>query len=124
MLDRICTTFLALGDPERCAFYADYNQWKNALKPEVKEEKKKVKPVPSPSPKLSSAERNEYKRLEEKILAAEKELAQHHVLLEQDEICLNPTRLDQVCQAIALLENQIEQFYLRWYELENKLSNQ
>jgi ABC transport system ATP-binding/permease protein len=118
MLDRICTTFLALGDPERTAFYADYTQWKNSLQIE-EQEPKKVK-QPPPPPKLSSAERNEYKQIEGKILKLEEEIKKLHQLLEDPEISTNAIRLDEICTAIALAENQIEQLYLRWEELEKK----
>lgn len=122
MLDRICTTLLALGDPESTAFYADFTQWKDSLDSTPKVEKvKKAKPQTPPQSKLTSQEKQEYKQIEGKIIKLEEKIQELNKLLEDAELAQNPTRLQEVCSAIGLAENQIEQLYLRWEELEKKL---
>lgn len=122
MLDRICTTLLALGDPERTCYYADFAQWQTSLECIPLESKKREKPS-SPQPKLSGSERNEYRQIEGKILQLEGEVKKLNHLLEDPEIAQTPSRLEEVCMAISLAENQIEQLYLRWEELDKKSIN-
>lgn len=120
MLDRICTTLLALGDPKQTAFYADFAQWQASISERVpKEIKIKTSPLP---PKLSGSERNEYRHIEGKILKLEEEVQKLNHLLEAPEIAQNAVRLEEICTLISLTENQIEQLYLRWEELEKKLN--
>ena len=123
MLDRLCTTLIALGDPDKTETFSDYAQWeaslpKNAPKPKPKQEK-----APAPKAKLSYAEQKEYDGMEKKITALEESVRAQHHLLEQPELAQDPQRLSEICQAVGLAETQIEQLYLRWQELEKKLKN-
>ncbi len=121
MLDRICNGFLALGSSDKPALYADYAQWEMAMT-EVKSEKHKEKKneIARPKPKLSYKEKKEYEEIEGKILALEEEAQKLSHSLETPQIAENAQKLAEVCKAIALLENQIEQLYLRWEELGKK----
>lgn len=123
MLDRICNTLLALGDPEENRLFADVSQWEASLKittpvPGVKEKKAEPAPVRK---KLSWAEKKDYDQIEGKILEAESELQQLNHSLEDPEIAKNAERLQSLCSQVALTENHIEQLYIRWQELEKKL---
>jgi ATP-binding cassette subfamily F protein uup len=121
MLDRVCNSLLALGEPERTEFYADYAQWKAATiaAPTQAKEKKSAPARPSTA-KLSYNENKEYGQIEGKIEKLETELRSLNELLEQDETAKDTQKLTKVCTAIALVETQIEQLYLRWEELEQK----
>ncbi len=122
MLDRISNVLMALGDPECTDLYADYGQWEAAMKaklPEPKVKEKKVETAP-PKPKLSYAEKKEYDQIERKIEKLEETVKQLNHLLEQPEMATDPERLAEVCTAVGLTENQIEQLYLRWEELDKK----
>lgn len=112
MLDRVCNTFLALGDPEKPAFYADFAQWEAA---QSTPKEKKEEP---PKPKLSYNEKKEIESLERKIEKAEKELSLLNLKLEDTAIAENATLLSEICTAIGLKETEIEQLYLRWEEFE------
>lgn len=102
MIDRICTSFIHLGE-----------------KREVVAEKKK--PVQEkPKGKLSYHENKEYGAIEGKINLLEEKMQKENQLLEDPEVTKDPKRLNAVCQAVALLENQIEQLYLRFDELDRK----
>lgn len=122
MLDRICNSLLSLGDPSCTELYADYAQWEMAKskKAPAKEEKKIKEPAPA-KPKLSYNEKKEYGEIEGKILKLEKEISELNHLLENPEISNNPPKLAEVCKAVGLAENQIEQLYLRWEELDKKM---
>jgi hypothetical protein len=52
----------------------------------------------------------------------EEEVKQLNKLLESDEVAQDSHRLAEVCTSIGLAENQIEQLYLRFDELNKKLS--
>ena len=120
MMDRICNTLLALGDPDQNQLYADYSQWEAARKvapPKPKEKKSEPAPLKA---KLSYTEKKEFEQIEAKITRLEEELRELNHSLEKPEIAQDPARLQTVCTTVGLTENQIEQLYLRWEELDKK----
>jgi len=106
-----------LGDPQRTQFYASFSQWEASCKPEEKSKKKEKERVASSQ--ISSQEKQECKQIERQIAKLEKKAQELNTLLQDAEITANSKRLDEVCQAVALAENEIEQLYLRWEELDN-----
>jgi ATP-binding cassette subfamily F protein uup len=107
MLDRICNSLITLGDtPPPLPIEKD--------KEGKKEKKEKSKP------KLSYLEKKEFEEIEGKISHLEEKVRGLNCDLEKPEIAKNSQKLNEVCQAIALLENQIEQLFIRWQELEKK----
>lgn len=118
MLDRTCNSVLAFGNPDQPHVYADYTQWEKAQKDAPpKTAAKKDKEV-SPKGKLSYLEKKEYGEIEGKIEKLEEEVKVLNRTLE--EVGENASKLSEVCLEIGLKENQIEQLYLRWEELEKK----
>jgi len=123
MLDRICSTLLALGNPQLSEFYSDYTQWETSLKtvPKLKPEEKKPEPKTppkTPKTKLSYAEKKEYDQIEGMISNLENEIkALNHQLETSPQ---TPEELQLLCTQIGLAETRIEQLYLRWDELEKK----
>jgi len=122
MLNRICTTLLALGNPSQTDLYADYAQWEAAQAAIVKPKEKKAQLPPANKTKHSYSEQRELKQIEEKIEKLEQEVKQLTHLLEQSEITANPQKLSEVCMALGLAENQIEQLYIRWEEIDTRIS--
>ncbi len=124
MLDRICTSVLALGDPNKTETFSDYAQWEASTKQVAKSKETTRAKAPSlperPKSSLSYSEKKELAEIERKIIQLEEEVRSLNHLLEEREIAENPTRLSEVCTAIGLTETQIEQLYLRWEELEKK----
>ncbi len=122
MMDRICSTLLALGNPESNQLYADYSQWKSAQKsttPLSKIKEKKQEPT-APKSKLSYTEKKELEQIEDKIAQAEEDVRQLNLQLENPEITQNAQHLQELCTQISLGETRVEQLYLRWEELEKK----
>ncbi|MGB7977766.1 MAG: ABC-F family ATP-binding cassette domain-containing protein [Chlamydiales bacterium] len=105
MLDRICNSLITLGETPP---------------PPEKEKGKREERTEKAAPKLSYLERKEYEGIEGKIGPLEEEVRRLNHLLEKPEIAENALKLNEVCQAIGLIENQIEQLYLRWHELGEK----
>ncbi|MDP1834451.1 MAG: ABC-F family ATP-binding cassette domain-containing protein [Chlamydiales bacterium] len=124
MLDRICNSVLALGDPEKTIEFADYAQWEKSLKPVVQttnKEKSGEKPKKDNKPaKLSYAEKREFDQIEGTVAKLEEEVRKLNQLLESAEVAQSPQRLQEICTSIGLAETQIEQLYLRWDELDKK----
>ncbi len=104
MLDRICNSLITLGETP----------------PPPKEEKREEKKEEKPKQKLSYMEKREYESIEGNISKLEEEVRELNHLLQKTEIAQDAGKLSEVCQTIGLKENQIEQLYLRWQELEKK----
>ncbi len=123
MLDRICNTLLALGDPEQNQLFPDFSQWEASLKTSAASAKTKEKKTDSAPAKgkLTYSEKKEYDEIEGKILALEAEVQKLNHSLENSEIAQDPQRLQDICSQVGLAENRIEQLYLRFEELEKKL---
>ena len=68
--------------------------------------------------KRSYSKQREIEQIEAKIEKLEQEVKQLTQLLEQSEISENPHKLSEVCNAVGLAENQIEQLYIKWEELQ------
>lgn len=118
MIDRICSSVLSLGNPEKTEIFADYAQWEASTQKAVKEKSSQI-PNQSKS-KLSYQGKKELEAIERKITKHEQEVCSLNHLLEEEEVAQNPARLSEICSAIALVETQIEQLYLSWEELDKK----
>jgi ABC transport system ATP-binding/permease protein len=124
MLDRVCNSVLALGDPNKTETFPDYAQWEASTKrvansQETIQAKGRSHPE-RPKSSLSYSEKKELEGIERKITKLEVEVRSLNHLLEEREIAENPVRLSEICTAIGLIETQIEQLYLRWEELEKQ----
>lgn len=128
MLDRVCNTFLALGDPKHTELFASYEQWEAAVKRTAAPPAAKPKAVqeiaaaaaPTKSPKISFATKHEMEQVEKKILKVEEEIKELTRLLQSPELVHDTAKLSELCTAISLAETQMEQLYVRWDELSNK----
>jgi ATP-binding cassette subfamily F protein uup len=118
MLDRVSNAILALGDPDLPHLFADYSQWEKAQEAPLPKAETKKEEEPKRKAKLSYLEKKEYEEIEGKIVKLEVEVKVLHQALEKNE---SAQKLSEICMAIGILENQIEQHYLRWEELEKKL---
>ena len=106
MLDRLCTTTLNLD--------------KAALLVAAPKSEKKKEPEPRAKAKLSYLEKKEYDAIEGKIQKLEDEVRALNQVLQLPEVAEDRIRLEEVCRAIGLAENQIERLYLRWEELDRQ----
>ncbi|MBS0620866.1 MAG: ABC-F family ATP-binding cassette domain-containing protein [Verrucomicrobia bacterium] len=121
MLDRICNTLLALGDPEQNTLFADYAQWEASLKKSAAPQKPKEKTESLPAKaKLSYLEKKEYEQIEGKIAGLEEEIQKLNQLLLDPRVAEDPEKLQQYCTEIGLAETRIEQLFLRWDELSKR----
>jgi len=122
MLNRICNSLLALGDPEQNQLFPDFAQWEASIKSAaIAQKSKEKKAEASPKGKLTYGEKKELEQIEGKIGELEAELQKLNHSLESSEVAQNPDQLQLICSQVALIENRIQQAYLRWEELEKKL---
>ena len=122
MMDRLCNSMLSLGDPDHVEIFPDYSQWEASIKKSVSPKLESPKEEKSPSKaKLSYMEKKEYEAMEGKIAKLESQVRVLNHRLEEDAVAKNPQELAKVCTEISLVETQIEQAYLRWQELDQKV---
>ena len=115
MLDRICNSVLALGNPEKTETYSDYAQWEASTK--VKAPEEKAKPKKEPRTSNSYAKKKEMDAIERKISKLESEVKELNHKLEDQEIAEDPTKLAEICDKVGIIEAKIGQLYLSWEEL-------
>jgi len=122
MLERTCNQFLALGEGEEAVLYAEYGQWERTLQKEIKAEAKEQLPSSPPTKaKLTYKEKRELEEMESTIHAKEAEIAQLNKQLQNPQVANDALQLQALCTQIQLAENQLEQLFLRWQELETKM---
>lgn len=114
MLENICNLFLALGDPSKSAFYAEFAQWEalhldDRARQTVKESEKKL---PMEAKKASS--KREIERIEKEIALQEGLLKKLQTELEKKS---SGPGLHELCRQTAELEAKIEVLYAKWGNL-------
>lgn len=124
MIDRICDSLFGFGEGSNMTLFADLAQWEaSRSQPALKKEPLQSE-TPAPRKKgttgLTYAEKKEFDQIEEKILAQEDELRKLNAKLEDPSMATNPSRLQELCTAIAAAEAHVERLYLRFEELDHK----
>jgi ATP-binding cassette subfamily F protein uup len=127
LLDRVANAVLGLDGEGNALRVADYWQWEQAQAALRQERAQKDAPerpaAPSAAPaparkRLSYLEAREWESMEEKILAAEAELAERQRELQAPDVVSDPARLQQAYERLKAAEEVVEQLYARWAELE------
>jgi len=121
MIDQISNVLLGLGKNLETQLYADYKQWESSqieetAKTKVKENISPLKTNGVRQKKMTFAEKREWERMEGSIEQCEKEI---NVLQKELENLIDPTQLQQKCEALDEKQKKLENFYQRWGELEN-----
>lgn len=127
MMDKICNVFVGLGVPGPTQLFADYRQWEEYKeKQEPAATAKKEKPAEklkekaeSSIKKLSFNEKFELEQIEKKIQVLEAQAAKLHKDIEE---ASDTNVLQEKCQELSAVQEQIEKCYARWQELETKKS--
>ncbi len=132
LLDRVSTHMLGFDGDGRAHLYADFAQWQEHQKsknnsPTPKsstKEKDRENPPPRAQEKqkrLSYMEQREWDSIEPQIIEAEERAEACREAMENPEISTSPQKLLEASQALAQTEQEIEQLYKRWAELEGKI---
>jgi len=111
-------------------FFADYEQWEDWYELEnakrltgSKKETPMAGGTSAKKKKLSYKEQLEFDQMEAKIQSLESELAGLHSEIEKPENASNSARLQELSKLAHEKESQLESFFRRWTELEEKISN-
>ncbi|MEI8198014.1 MAG: ABC transporter C-terminal domain-containing protein, partial [Phycisphaerae bacterium] len=78
-------------------------------------------PAPAAKKKLSYMEQREFAAIEDKVVAAEQEVEQ--LQKEMEAAVNNPAdarKLEAICAKLHTAQEQVQQLYARWQELESK----
>ena len=116
LLDRVCNSVLAFGDPKKTQVFADYNQWKAWVRSSSKPAPVEVKKEKTSN---SYAKKKELEKIERKIAKLEKIIQELNKKLEDTAIANSPEKLSKICDEIALHEAQVTQLYITWEEIES-----
>ena len=132
LLDRVCTTVLGFNGRGGTGFFADYEQWLEALQAEEQAAQKREKARAAQAPagtgtaatsrpgRLSYLDQREYDRMEERILAAEARLGELEALMGSERVMADPAQLHRYWDEQQELQEKIGQLYDRWDELEQR----
>ena len=132
LLDRVCTTVLGFNGRGGTGFFADYEQWREALQAEEQAAQKREKARAAQAPagtgtaatsrpgRLSYLDQREYDRMEERILAAEARLGELEALMGSERVMADPAQLHRYWEEQQELQEKIGQLYDRWDELEQR----
>jgi ATP-binding cassette subfamily F protein uup len=121
LLDRLSDILLYFDSNGEVEFFADYHQWLEAKKSQLSTEVSSggvPKSEKKTSQRLSYEERKELNRIEQKIAKAEQVVDTLRQQLHDPEIMSDSERLAKLYAQLQEAENNAEQIYQRWEELE------
>jgi ATP-binding cassette subfamily F protein uup len=130
LLDRVCDKVIGFDGDGGVACFADYEQWLSFMQDRTKGEETAEKIDKNPGDmtravkkkggRLSYIDQREYDRMEERILAAEEELANLQQRMEYPETIADPGFLHECWQELQQAQQVVDGLYARWDELEKK----
>ena len=123
MLDRVSTSVLGLdgrGNAETFADYSQWDTWQGQPQPEAKAAAQPEKRGPSGKKKLSYLEAREFAGIEDRVTAAEEQLARERSVVEDPAVATDAVRLQEALQAMEQAQSLLDDLYARWAELEAK----
>jgi ABC transport system ATP-binding/permease protein len=123
MLDRVSTSVLGLdgrGGAERFADYSQWDAWQSEPPPEVKQTAPQEKRNPTSKKKLSYLEAREFAGIEDRVTAAEEQVARERSVVEDPAVATDAVRLQAALLAMEQAQNALDELYTRWAELEAK----
>ena len=126
LLDRVANAVLGLDGRGGAGLYADYWQWEQAQLARKQPKAEKEAPASARPPaesarkKLSYMDAREWEGMEERILAAEADVAARREELQAPDVVSDALKLHQIYERLRAAEEAVEQLYARWAELEAK----
>ena len=123
MLDRVSTSVLGLdgrGGAERFADYSQWDAWQSEPQQTDKPPAPQEKRNPAPRKKLSYLEAREYAGIEDRVTAAEEQVARERSVVEDPAVATDAVRLQEALLAMEQAQSALDELYTRWAELEAK----
>jgi ATP-binding cassette subfamily F protein uup len=123
MLDRVCTSVLGLdgrGGAERFADYSQWDAWQRLPQQDAKSTAPQEKRTAAPKKKLSYLEAREFAGIEDRVMAAEEQVAREREIVEDPAVATDAVRLQAALHAMEQAQSALDDLYARWAELEAK----
>jgi ABC transport system ATP-binding/permease protein len=123
MLDRVCTSVLGLdgrGSAERFADYSQWDAWQRLPQQDAKSTAPQEKRTAAPKKKLSYLEAREFAGIEDRVMAAEEQVAREREVVEDPAVATDAVRLQAALHAMEQAQTALDDLYARWAELEAK----
>jgi ATP-binding cassette subfamily F protein uup len=123
MLDRVSTSVLGLdgrGEVEQFADYSQWDAWQRQPQPEIKPVAPQEKRNTGGKKKLSYLEAREFAGIEDRVMAAEEEVAREREVVEDPAVATDAVRLQTALLAMERAQAALDELYARWAELEAK----
>jgi ATP-binding cassette subfamily F protein uup len=125
LLDRVATELLALDGTGRAERFADLAQWEAAQQtspaaPRTASARAAPAPAAQGLKRLSYRERQEWERMEERILGAEAAVVACQAALEDPAVAADSAEIATRYAAAEAARTQVETLYARWAELDAK----
>jgi ATP-binding cassette subfamily F protein uup len=123
MLDRVCTSVLGLdgrGGAERFADYSQWDAWQRLPQQEAKPPAPQEKRTTASKKKLSYLEAREFAGIEDRVMAAEEQVAREREVVEDPAVATDAVRLQAALHAMEQAQSALDDLYARWAELEAK----
>lgn len=127
LLDRVSTRLLALDGTGRAEWFADYAQWEAAQERNAGDARQSpptlagsAAAAPPKRKGLSYRERQEWEKIEEKILKAEETVAVCQAAANDPAIASSAEALHERYAALQAAQADVERLYVRWTELDEK----
>lgn len=135
LMDRLCTSILALDGDGGVSSYAELAHWERARREKrlAEEERKRAEsakkacaarasapPPPPAKVRLSWKEQKELEGMESAIAAAEAEHARWQAVTEDPKVLADHVRSREAFEKVAAAQREVERLYARWAELEAK----
>jgi ATP-binding cassette subfamily F protein uup len=127
MLDRVCTSVLGLdgrGGAERFADYSQWDAWQRLPQQEAKSPAAQEKRTTASKKKLSYLEAREFAGIEDRVMAAEEQVAREREVVEDPAVATDAVRLQAALHAMEQAQSALDELYARWAELETKNNEQ
>ncbi len=131
ILDNVTDIVLSIEEDGSNGFFAGFSQWES-LRKEQKRSQKQATATPSPAVQpakkrkntLTYMEQKEFAQIEEKIQDAEEHLALCQSRLQDPTVASDPRALQQSYTEMQAAQQQVDQLYARWQELEAKANTE
>ena len=131
MLETVCTDLVGLHGDGRWGSYGSVAQWQEAQARHEKEREssdtdfetpKSVKRLPARAKRsgLSYHEKQEWEAMEERILAAEREVARLKARLDDPAVATEAAQVQEAFDAYRAAKEALEALFARWQELEER----
>jgi ATP-binding cassette subfamily F protein uup len=134
LLDRLSTTVIGLDGLGNAGSFGDYSQWQSWREERQRSSKTTTRSgdrdsasetsaaTPTTKKKLSYLEARDYATLERRIAEAEAKLKSARTSYEDPAIASDAERLIAAQTELDRSETAVDELYVRWEELENKIS--